>query len=233
MIKAICMGEKTLIIEDDISILRVLKDNLIFEGYIVDAVSDGTKGFEMAMEGTYDLLLLDLMLPGINGYEICRRIKKEKPHLPVIMITARGTEMDKIAGLDIGADDYLTKPFSMPELLARIRAVLRRAGQLHSDFEICIFGTIKLDFKRFQAFKGDHEIKLSSKEFAIMKHLTIHEGEVIPRQELLDVVWGHEVIPDTRTVDNFILDLRKKIELNPSDPKHILTVRGAGYKFVR
>jgi DNA-binding response OmpR family regulator len=225
------MGNTVLIIEDDISILRGLKDNLIFEGYQVLTASDGTEGFQIALEKHFDLLLLDLMLPGMNGYEICRKIKIEKPDLPVIMITARGTEMDKIAGLDIGADDYLTKPFSIPELLARIRAVLRRSESNPKGKEQYAFGNVKLDFREFRAFMSDNEVKLSSKEFSIMKYFVEHEGEVVSRVDLLEAVWGHDVIPDTRTVDNFILDLRKKLEEYPSDPKYITSIRGAGYRF--
>ena len=221
-----------LIIEDDISILRGLKDNLTFEGYQVHTVGDGQEGLQMALEQHFDLLLLDLMLPGMNGYEICRRIKKEKPALPVIMITARGTEMDKIAGLDIGADDYLTKPFSIPELLARIRAVLRRTKPDNDQLESYSFANVTLDFKKYRAIVNDTEIKLSSKEFSIMRYFIEHEGEVVQREELLEAVWGYNVTPDTRTVDNFILDLRKKLEEIPSDPKHILSIRGAGYKFI-
>ena len=225
--------EKTiLIIEDDVSILRGLKDNLTFEGYRVTTVSDGKEGLQVALEKQFDLLLLDLMLPGLNGYEICRMLKKEKPELPVIMITARGTEMDKIAGLDIGADDYLTKPFSIPELLARIRAVLRRSGKDLDNLDQFSFGNTRLDFQKFQAYVHDKEVKLSSKEFSILKYFIQHEGEVVPRDELLEAVWGHDVIPDTRTVDNFILDLRKKLEETPSNPKHIISVRGVGYRFV-
>jgi len=225
------MEKAVLIIEDDVSILRGLKDNLTFEGYQVQSVGDGQEGLKMALELHFDLLLLDLMLPGMNGYEICRRIKREKPELPVIMLTARGSEMDKIAGLDIGADDYLTKPFSIPELLARIRAVMRRAKPGDDHLESYSFANVKLDFKRYRATIDDTEVKLSSKEFSIMKYFVEHEGEVVQREDLLEAVWGYDVTPDTRTVDNFILDLRKKLEETPSDPKHILSVRGAGYKF--
>jgi len=225
------MEKAVLIIEDDVSILRGLKDNLSFEGYQVQTVTDGNEGLKMALEQHFDLLLLDLMLPGMNGYEICRRIKKEKPELSVIMITARGTEMDKIAGLDIGADDYLTKPFSIPELLARIRAVLRRSKPGDDHLEEYSFANVKLDFKKYRATISDTEINLSSKEFSIMKYFIEHEGDVVQREDLLEAVWGYDVTPDTRTVDNFILDLRKKLEAIPSDPKHIVSVRGAGYKF--
>jgi DNA-binding response OmpR family regulator len=225
------MKKAVLIIEDDVSILRGLKDNLIFEGYIVHTVSDGNEGLTMALEKHFDLLLLDLMLPGMNGYEICRKVKKEKPELPVIMITARGNEMDKIAGLDIGADDYLTKPFSIPELLARIRAVLRRVNPEQGIMDEYSFGNVILDFKKCRAYENDLEIKLSTKEFSIMKYFIQHEGEVVTREDLLESVWGHDVLPDTRTVDNFILELRKKLEENPSKPKHLISVRGAGYRF--
>ena len=220
-----------LIIEDDISILRGLKDNLTFEGYSVLSSADGQEGLQIALEKHVDLLLLDIMLPGINGYEICRRLKKEKPELPIIMITARGSEMDKVGGLDLGADDYLTKPFSIPELLARIRAVLRRSTPDQNEIEKYSFGEITLNFKKFQAFMKDKEIKLSSREFALMKYFIQHEGEAIHRHELLNEVWGYNVTPTTRTVDNYILDLRKKLEEDPAKPKHILSVRGVGYKF--
>lgn len=226
------MAMVILIIEDDISILRGLKDNLTFEGYSVLSSADGQEGLQIALEKHVDLLLLDIMLPGINGYEICRRLKKEKPELPIIMITARGSEMDKVGGLDLGADDYLTKPFSIPELLARIRAVLRRSTPDQNEIEKYSFGEITLNFKKFQAFMKDKEIKLSSREFALMKYFIQHEGEVIHRHELLNEVWGYNVTPTTRTVDNYILDLRKKLEKDPAKPKHILSVRGVGYKFV-
>lgn len=225
------MEKVILIIEDDVSILRGLKDNLTFEGYQVYTASDGKNGLQMALDQHIDLLLLDLMLPGVNGYEICRMVKKEKPEMPVIMITARGSEMDKIAGLDIGADDYLTKPFSIPELLARIRAVLRRSEPDQNSLDKYSFGRVTLDFRKFRAFVDDKEIKLSGKEFAIMRYFIEHEGEVVKREELLDEVWGYEVLPDTRTVDNFILDMRKKLEENPSSPKYITSIRGVGYRF--
>ena len=224
--------EKTiLIIEDDISILRGLKDNLSFEGYEVLTAPDGLEGLQMALDNQVDMLLLDIMLPGINGYDICRRLKKEKPELPIIMITARGTEVDKIAGLDLGADDYITKPFSIPELLARIRAVFRRTSIEGRDLATFSFANVSLDFKKFIALVNDEEIKLSSREFAIMKYMVEHEGEVIHRHDLLDKVWGYDVIPSTRTVDNYILDLRKKFEKDPANPRHITSIRGAGYKF--
>ncbi|NQU87737.1 MAG: response regulator transcription factor [Mariniphaga sp.] len=222
-----------LIIEDDVSILRGLKDNLEYEGYKVLYASDGKKGLQLALESKSDLILLDIMLPGINGFEICRKVKKEKAELPIIMITARGSEMDKVSGLDIGADDYITKPFSIPELLARVRAVLRRFDKSEKTPEVFESGNIKIDFKKFQAYVGNSEISLSSKEFALLKYFISHEGEAIHRHDLLTEVWGYQATPTTRTVDNFILDLRKKLEENPSKPKHIISVRGVGYKFVK
>ncbi len=220
-----------LIIEDDVSILRGLKDNLEYEGYKAVAESDGKQGLKIAREEDPDLILLDIMLPGLNGYEICRKIKKEKPGLPIIMLTARGTEMDKVSGLDIGADDYVTKPFSLPELLARIRAALRRTKKESGIPERISFGNIRIDFKKLQAFAGNEEVALSAKEYAIIEYFIQHEGEVVHRHDLLNEVWGYDAMPTTRTVDNFILDLRKKLEENPSKPKHIVSVRGIGYRF--
>ncbi len=221
-----------LVIEDDVSIIRGLKDNLEYEGYSVLTETDGKKGLELARTENADLLLLDIMLPGINGYEICRKLKKEKPELPIIMITARGSEMDKVSGLDTGADDYVTKPFSIPELMARIRAVLRRFTSPEKNtpdhFE---FGDVILDFKEYRALKNDKELQLSAKEFEILKYFIAHEGEAVHRHDLLNEVWGFEALPTTRTVDNFILDLRKKLEDDPSHPKFIESVRGIGYRF--
>jgi DNA-binding response OmpR family regulator len=222
-----------LIIEDDVSILRGLKDNLEYEGYFVFTETNGINGLNQALRNNADLILLDIMLPGINGFEICRKVKKEKPELPIIMITARGSEMDKVSGLDIGADDYITKPFSIPELLARVRAVLRRFNTETKTPEQYSFGEITIDFIKYQAFRNDQEIQLSSKEFDILKYFIEHEGEAIHRHDLLNEVWGYTAMPTTRTVDNFILDLRKKLEEDPANPKHILSVRGVGYKFVK
>jgi DNA-binding response OmpR family regulator len=172
------------------------------------------------------------MLPGINGYEICRKVKAEKPELPVIMLTARSSEMDKVAGLDIGADDYITKPFSLPELLARIRAAFRRMKKDPAPLSSFSYGAVFLDFRNFQATHNNTEVGLTSKEFEIMEYFINHENEVIHRHKFLDEVWGYDVTPTTRTVDNFILALRKKLEEDPAKPKHIISVRGIGYRFV-
>ena len=220
-----------LVVEDDISILMGLKDNLITEGYKVSTALNGTEGLELALKNQIDLLILDIMLPGMNGFEICKKIKIEKPKLPVIMLTARGSEMDKIAGLDYGADDYITKPFSLSELLARIRAILRRAYPSKEDLEKYTFGNVVIDFKKMEAFVNNHPTKFTRKEYAILKYFANHSGEVVHRHDLLNEVWGYDKIPTTRTVDNFILDIRKKIEKTPSDPKYIISISGVGYRF--
>lgn len=221
-----------LIVEDDPNIRLGLQDNLDLEGYQVLSAPDGVKGLKLAMEHEIDLLILDIMLPGMNGYEICRKVKAEKPELPVIMLTARGSEMDKVAGLDIGADDYLTKPFSLPELLARIRAAFRRVKKDPEPLTNFSYDHVLIDFRNFQAFFKDTEVSLTNKEFEIMAFFINHENQVIHRHDLLNEVWGYEAMPTTRTVDNFILNLRKKLEENPAKPKHIISVRSIGYKFV-
>lgn len=223
---------KILIIEDDLSILMGLQDNLEAEGYEVHTSANGTEGFALASERNFDLLLLDVMLPGINGFEICKKIKKEKPQIPVLMLTARGLEMDKVAGLDYGADDYLTKPFGLSELLARIRAILRRTYPENKTLDEYSFGHMHVDFKTMKVFRNGEEIHFTKKEFAILKYLAEHAGEVVHRHELLNEVWGYEKMPTTRTVDNFILELRKKIETTPSRPRHLVSISGVGYRFV-
>ena len=221
-----------LVVEDDVSILRGLLDNLKIEGYNVLSAIDGHQGLKLALKELPDMIILDIMLPGLNGYDICRKVKNKNPEIPIIMLTARGKEIDKIAGLDLGADDYVTKPFSLPELMARIRAVFRRYNKNQADPDKYSFGNVVLDFKKYQAFVGKKEVKLCSREFAIIKYLIDHAEEVVNRYDLLEEVWGYESVPTTRTVDNYILDLRKKLEDKPSHPKHIISVRGAGYKFV-
>jgi len=221
-----------LVVEDDISILMGLKDNLIIEGYTVSTSLNGKEGLKMALQDQIDLLILDIMLPGMNGFEICKKVKSEKPLIPVLMLTARSSEMDKIAGLDYGADDYITKPFSISELLARIRAVLRRAYPIHEKVEKFSFDNIKIDFIKMTAFVDGKEIRFTKKEFSILHYFIQHEGEVVHRHDLLDEVWGYDKMPSTRTVDNSILEIRKKIEKTPSNPKHIISISGVGYRFL-
>jgi DNA-binding response OmpR family regulator len=226
--------KRILIIEDDLAILRGLKDNLEYDKYEVLTATDGDQGYCLIREKKPDLIILDLMLPKMNGYELCRKVRQEGVNTPILMLTARGEEMDRVLGLDLGADDYVTKPFSVPELLARIRAILRRmqrskAGPLPNELR---FGKVFIDFKRFEARKADKILNMSRKEFGILRLLAARVGEVVTRDELLDEVWGYEQYPTTRTVDNHIALLRSKIEDDPSKPRHLLTVHGVGYKLV-
>ncbi len=225
--------KKILIIEDDKSILTGLTDNLVMEGYKVISESDGEKGYLKAVEEKPDLILLDLMLPSKNGFDVCRDLRQNQINIPVIMLTAKVEEADKVLGLELGADDYVTKPFSIRELLSRIKAIMRRRRDIEKDFDEFTFSDVKLNFIHMDASKSGKKIELSLKEFEIMKFFFKHENEVISRNKLLDEVWGYEVFPTTRTVDNYVLMIRKKIEDNPSVPKHILTIHSAGYKFVK
>jgi len=230
------MQKKVLIIEDEASILRGLKDNLGGEGYSVLTASNGKEGLDKALKEDVDLVLLDIMLPEMSGFDVCQEIKLRKIALPIIMLTAKSKEADKILGLALGADDYVTKPFSSSELLARINAVLRRVeihqkakGKKIDTYEL---GNVKLDFVRMEAHKGKKKLTFSKKEFDILAYLIKRKGEVVTRNDLLDAVWGYDVFPTTRTVDNFMARIRKKIEDKPAKPKYILSVRSAGYKLV-
>ena len=228
------MMKRILIIEDDVAILRGLKDNLEYESYEVLTAADGEEGYFLIKEKKPDLIILDLMLPKMNGYELCRKVRNEGVTTPILMLTARSEEMDRVHGLDLGADDYVTKPFSVPELLARIRAIIRRiqkakTGDLPNDLK---FGEVSVDFKCFEARKGGEVLDMSRKEFGILRLLAARPGEVITRDELLDEVWGYDQYPTTRTVDNHIALLRTKLEDDPSKPRHLITVHGVGYKLV-
>lgn len=230
------MRKKILVIEDEKPILKGLMDNLKEEGFEVLGESLGEKGLETALSENIDLILLDLMLPDIDGLDVCKEIKKKKIALPIIMLTAKSKESDKILGLELGADDYITKPFSINELMARIKAVLRRVA-IHAKakkekLEHYECGDIKIDFVKFESSKGKKKLSFSKREYEILGYMIKRKGEVVTRNDLLDVVWGYESFPTTRTVDNFIARIRKQIETKPSKPKHILSIRGAGYKFV-
>jgi len=223
---------RILIIEDDLAILRGLKDNLEYESYEVLTATDGEEGYCLIREKKPDLIILDLMLPKMSGYELCRKVREEGLKNPILMLTARGEEVDRVLGLDLGADDYVTKPFSVPELLARIRAILRRmrqskAGDLPNELH---FDDVSIDFKRFEARKASKTINMSRKEFGVLRLLAARIGEVVTRDELLDEVWGYDQYPTTRTVDNHVALLRSKLEKDPSNPRRLLTVYGIGYK---
>ncbi len=225
--------KRILLIEDDPAILRGLVDNLREEHYHVETESDGGKALQKAQKSQWDILLLDVMLPGMNGFEICKALRAAGSQVPILMLTAKSEETDKVLGLEFGADDYLTKPFSVRELLARIKALLRRQSGLANKIEETDIGDVHVDFKKQEAHRGKKSLDMSAKEFELLKYFVEHEGSVITRDRLLNDVWGYESMPTTRTVDNYVLALRKKIEPAPSKPKHFLTIHTVGYKFVR
>ncbi len=223
---------RVLVVEDDAAILRGLTDNLEAESYVVLTARDGEAGYAILEQEEPDLVILDLMLPKLSGYEICQRARSEGMTVPILMLTAKGTESDRVLGLDLGADDYVTKPFSVRELLARVRALLRRGQSADAVPDELEFDDVVVDFRSFEARKGDDVIKLTRKEFGTLRFLAGRRGEVVRRDELLREVWNYKRYPTTRTVDNHVASLRSKIEKDPSDPRHLLTVHGVGYKLV-
>jgi DNA-binding response OmpR family regulator len=223
---------KVLIVEDDPAILRGLADNLRFEKYEVLTATDGEAGYTMQRAQNPDLIVLDLMLPRMTGLELCRKLRTEGRQVPILMLTARGEEADRVVGLDLGADDYVTKPFSVMELLARIRALLRRTNSSKSLPNDLSFGDVEIDFLRYVARRRGKPVEMTRKEFAILRLLGSRTGEVVTRDELLNEVWGVESYPVTRTVDNHIAGLRAKLEADPARPVYIRTVHGVGYQFV-
>jgi len=222
---------RILIVDDEPEMVRGLEDNLRYEGYQTVAAPDGRRGLALALSEAPDLILLDVMMPGMSGWDLCRELRRRGLDVPVIMLTARGEAVDRVQGLELGADDYVTKPFSLRELMARIRAVLRRPGP-RQKFEEFAFGDVRVHLRARQAFKGGREVRLTRKEFDLLRYLIEHPGEVITRDRLLDEVWGYEQFPTTRTVDTHILRLRQKFEDDPERPTHILTAHGQGYRFI-
>jgi DNA-binding response OmpR family regulator len=218
---------RILVVEDDPSVLRGLADNLRFEGYEVLTAADGATALGLVRERQPDLVVLDLMLPKLSGYEVCRKVRDEGRATPILMLTARGDECDRVLGLDLGADDYVTKPFSVRELLARVRALLRRAQPARPMPDVVI------DFRRYEARKGGRALELTRKEFGVLRSLAARLGEVVTRDELLNEVWGYDKFPTTRTVDNHLASLRAKLEADTTAPQHLQTVHGVGYKLVR
>jgi DNA-binding response OmpR family regulator len=221
--------ETILIIEDDPTMLRGLKDNFEFKGYKVFTASDGEKGLEAALNAKPNLILLDIMLPKINGYEICRLIREQKLDMPIIMLTAKGEESDIVLGLNLGADDYVTKPFSIKELLARAAAFLRRAKKEVQD--IHEFGSYRLDISARRLTRKGKEIELSPKEFDLLEFFIKRQGRALTRDEILNAVWGYDCIVTPRSIDRFVTTLRDKIEPDPSKPVFIHTIRQIGYRF--
>ena len=227
------MKKKILIIEDEEDLVKGLKINLVDEGYEVDYAFKGKEGLGKALLEKPDLILLDIMLPGIDGLEICKELRRNKVDIPILMLTAKGEEIDKVIGLEIGADDYILKPFSIRELLARIKAHLRRENRsVETVPGVFQLGSMKIDFEHYKVIRKDDEIDLTSLEVDVLRYLISRDGKVVSRDDLLDKIWGYEKYPTTRTIDNHILKLRKKIELDPNHPRHILTVYGGGYRFV-
>jgi two-component system alkaline phosphatase synthesis response regulator PhoP len=219
-----------LIVDDEPEILRGLADNLGFEGYRTVAASTGAEALHLAAGHAPDLILLDIMLPRMSGWDVCRALRERGIDVPIIMLTARGEEADRVRGLELGADDYIAKPFSLRELLARVRAVLRRPGPRHKVDEFA-FGDVRVRLRGRQVFRTGREVMLTRKEFDLLVYLLAHRGEVVTRERLLDEVWGYERFPTTRTVDTHVLRLRRKFESDPDRPAWILTVHGQGYRF--
>ena len=222
---------RILIVDDEPEMVRGIQDNLRFEGYDTSAAYDGEEALRRAAADGPDLVLLDVMMPKVSGWDVCRELRRRGIDVPVIMLTARGEEDDRVRGLELGADDYIAKPFALRELLARVRAVLRRPGP-RQKFEEFAFGDARIHRRARRVFKAGAELRLTRKEFDLLVYLVEHRGEVVTRDRLLDEVWGYERFPTTRTVDTHVLRLRRKLEHDPDRPAWIETVHGHGYKFV-
>ena len=222
---------KVLIVEDDEAMSTALRDGFSYEGFEVAVARDGAQGLRLATQTSPDVIILDVMLPKMSGLDICKKIRSEKNEVPIIMLTARGQEIDKVLGLRTGADDYITKPFGFMELMARVEAVLRRVKPAAKQTDGCRFGDVEVDFKKCEARKAGKPIELSARELRLLEYFVGHRGEVLGRERLMDAVWGYESGSISRTVDMHIAKLRRKIEDRPENPHHILTVHGIGYKF--
>jgi len=223
---------KILVVEDEPNMVAGLRDNFEFEGYTVITARDGVEGLQRALEESPDLVVLDVMMPRMSGLEVCKQLRAKRGSIPIIMLTARGQEVDKVVGLELGADDYVTKPFSIRELLARVKAVLRRTSVVPKDLDRHSFADIEVDLRRCRVLKSGKVIDVSSKEFELLKYFICHSGEILSRDRLLEEVWGYENYPTTRTVDTHLVRLRQKLEPDPEQPQYFLTVHGTGYRFV-
>jgi two-component system alkaline phosphatase synthesis response regulator PhoP len=222
---------RILIIEDEPDMVRGLQFNLEARGYEVAAAGNGESGLEVAASFCPDVVLLDVMLPGRDGFDVCRTLRKSQPALPILMLTARGREDDVVLGLKLGADDYVKKPFSLAELMARIETALRRSSA-KGGADTLAFGDVNIDFKKYQATRNGIRLELSAREFDMLRFFASRRGDVVTRDALLDAVWGYNSIPNTRTVDTHIVKLRQKIEPDPSNPRFVITIHGLGYKFL-
>jgi two-component system alkaline phosphatase synthesis response regulator PhoP len=227
------MNQRILLVEDERGLIRTLSDCLTGEGYTVETALDGESGFQRAREENFDLLILDVMLPKKNGFDILRDLRQQGVGTPAIMLTARGQVIDKILGLKLGADDYLTKPFDMGELLARIEAILRRIPTTdQSSPDTYVFGDVRIDFRRAEVTRTGNPVELAAREYHLLRYFIEHREKVLSRDKLLDDVWGYDAMPVTRTVDVHVGLLRQKLEPNPRQPQYFLTIHGLGYKFV-
>jgi two-component system alkaline phosphatase synthesis response regulator PhoP len=223
-------SRRILIVDDEPGLLFMLTDRLEAEGYRVDSETDGEAGLARASSETFDVIILDGMLPGRDGYDVCQTLRERGVRSPVLMLSARGQVVDRVVGLKLGADDYLTKPFDVSELLARLQALLRRASP--AELDTFRFGDVTVDFRRAEVEKGGTKIELTAREFTLLVYFIEHRGATISRNELLNRVWGYDAMPSTRTVDVHVALLRQKLEVHPRKPRHLLTVFGLGYKFV-
>lgn len=223
---------KILIVEDEANMRLGLVDNLEFEGYQVDSAADGEEGLNKILNNKYHLIILDVMMPKMSGFDVCKTARKKGIETPVILLTAKGEEIDKVLGLELGADDYITKPFGLRELLARVKAILRRVDISEEKNNNIKIGRLEISFETYNAFENGNQIHMSHKEFEILNYLWKNKNKTVSRDSLLNDIWGYEESPTTRTVDNFILKLRQKIEQDANNPKIILTVHGIGYKLI-
>lgn len=226
--------EKILIVEDEEHILMALEDDFKLEGYQVTTSSDGNKGLELGMKNEYHAIILDVMLPGINGFEICKKLRQANKNTPIIMLTAKGQEVDKILGLELGADDYITKPFSPRELQSRVRAVIRRTNSktVQNKPSVVKVNDLEIDFNKFEILKNNEKINLTSQEFLILKYLVHNNNKILSRMDIMDEVWGEEILVSSRTVDTHIAKLRAKLEDDPHHPVLIKSLRNLGYMFI-
>ena len=224
------MTRRILVVEDEAALRLALSDRLRSEGYEVETAGDGEQGWERARQGDFDLIVLDVMLPGRSGFDLCRDLRREGVATPILMLTARGEVLDRVLGLKLGADDYLVKPFETAELLARIEALLRRA-QPDTEGGAFAFGDVRVDFKRVEVTRAGEPVELSALEFRLLRYFVEHRGEVLSRDRLLDEVWGYSAEVYSRTVDQHVATLRRKIESDPRRPRHVVTVHGLGYRF--
>jgi DNA-binding response OmpR family regulator len=223
---------KILVVEDEPAMVAGLRDNFEFEGYEVITARDGVEGLQRALDESPDLVILDVMMPRMSGLEVCKQLRAKRASIPIIMLTARGQEVDKVVGLELGADDYVTKPFSIRELLARVKSVLRRTAVLPKDRDQHSFADVEVDLRRCRVIRSGKALDISAKEFDLLKYFICHAGETLSRDRLLEDVWGYDNYPTTRTVDTHLVRLRQKLEPDPEQPQYFLTVHGTGYRFV-